>query len=222
MSYVPVMLNVSDRKILIIGGGEAAAKKTRNLIAHSERILVVASEFSREFSRLGVEKVTARLKSPDEVEKYLDDRSIVIIATDDVRLNEGLERICREKDILYNRVDNNESAFIFPAVSESDGVLITVSTQGRSPSFARFLRDVLQKEAGRYTKALPVIERVRSKVEIPNVKLRAEFFRTLLSDKEFWDLINRKSPDEAFNFGLEKARSFLKKRTRLTDRQEFS
>lgn len=208
MDYVPIMLNVSDRNVVVIGGGEAAFKKVRNLSEHCSKITVIASELNDKFRSVKADQVEKKIERMDQVEQYLDSNSIVIIATDDPKLNSELEGLCKRKGLLFNRVDDNESPFIFPASFESNGAIISVSTSGKSPSFTRFLRDRLRENADQYTTALPVMEQIRvDAAAIRDLHKRAVFFSKLLDTPKFWELIRKDLKDDAYKFAIE----FLRK-----------
>lgn len=208
MNYIPIMLNVSDRRIIIIGGGNAAFKKVRNLLNHEHRITVIASDFNSRFSDIPVEKISTRVEDPEQVDRFLEKENIVIIATDDADLNGRLELACREKNILYNRVDESRSPFIFPASFETNGVIVSVSTVGRTPSLTRYIRDSLRERIGELPLALPTVERLRNDCNIPDLKDKADFFRRLLEDPEFWSLISKGKSEEAYRMGIQLAEEF--------------
>ncbi len=201
MDYLPVMLNVSDRDVVIIGGGEAAYKKARNLSPHCSSITVIASSFSSGMTEMPVTRVTMEISSLSQVDKFLKGSSIVIIATDDPPLNDMLEAACRQRGLLFNRVDRADSPFIFPATFDVHGAVVSVSTKGKSPSLARFLSQLLRKDIEPYARALPVLERLRSDVALKPMEERVDYFNELLSEPEFWDLVARGQMEDAYEHG---------------------
>lgn len=202
MEYIPVMLNVSERHVIIIGGGQAAFKKARNLAPHCASITVIASRFSKSFDGMPVVKVKMNISSASQLQAFFVRESVVVIATDDTKLNDSLESACRERGILYNRVDRKSSPFIFPASFDIRGIVVAVSTRGRSPSFSRFLSEKLQEDVGRYAAALPVLERLRSDVAVKELNAKADFFHRLLGDPRFWKLVTEGKEEKAYEFGL--------------------
>lgn len=208
MDYLPVMLNVSHRRAIIIGGGDAAYKKVRNLLNHGVKVTVIASEFDSRITPLNVDKIRMGIHDPVEVSKYLEENNIVIIATDNSELNRSLEVMCVEKNFLYNRVDEASSPFIFPASFETDGVIISVSTVGRTPSLTRFIRDQLKERVKDLTPSLPVVERLRNDCTIPDLKQKAYFFSELFKLPEFWILIRQEKTEEAYELGLKLSAEF--------------
>lgn len=203
MDYIPVMLNVSDRDVIIVGGGQAAFKKARNLVPHCASITVIADRFSKSFDRLPLIKVKMHIGKAADLDAFLLKCSVVVIATDDSKLNDSLEDACRDKGILYNRVDRKESPFIFPASSDIDGIVVSVSTKGRSPSFSRFLSEMLAEKLRGYAEALPVLERLRGDLHIRDLDVKADFFHRLLADAGFWKLIRDGEKERAYELAID-------------------
>jgi siroheme synthase-like protein len=72
----------------------------------------------------------------------IDGRFCVISATDSEPLNAEIYRLCSLRNILVNTVDDKEKcSFIFPALSVADDITIGISTSGKSPIYAKFLRE---------------------------------------------------------------------------------
>lgn len=201
------MLNLTGRKLVVIGGGEEALKKVKTLLPQCGEIVVIAADFSNGFSEIPAEKIKMRLDDTTPLDNFVNERTIVIIATNDNSLNRRIESYCRMRNVLFNSVDNRDSEFIFPASFEISGVTVSVSTSGRSPSFARFLRDALYDHVSNYAQALPVLERLRHDVMIEDLHLKASFFNSLLNDKDFWSLINSGEYELAYLLGIKEYHS---------------
>ncbi|MGC8645140.1 MAG: precorrin-2 dehydrogenase/sirohydrochlorin ferrochelatase family protein [Thermoplasmata archaeon] len=202
MRFIPVMLNVTDKKLLIVGGGRAAALKLQSLASKFEEITVVSERFDPLFDGSDVKKVVRRIDSPQSVAELIDRETIVVIASDDLSLNEKLREYCKMKGVLFNSVDRIDSPFIFPAAFTSNGVTVSVSTEGRSPSLSRFLKRQLAQLAQRYSQALPTLERLREVTANEDHGERARFFDELLEDPEFWRLVEGGDEEGAWKYGL--------------------
>lgn len=208
MNFMPIMLNLTGRRVVIIGGGHIAHRKAKSFMPHCNNISVLSTAFSDEFSDLEVEKIQMEIGNPGELDSVVKDEDLVVIATDDHLLNDKISDYCNKRGILFNSVDNAKSPFIFPATFEEDGLIISVSTSGRSPSLTRFLRDRIGEEMSVYFSALPVAEKLRSSTEIPNLHVRARFFSDLFSRKEFWELIAAGDMNGALDLGMKISESY--------------
>lgn len=137
MGYFPFYMDIENKKCVVVGGGKVALRKIEKLIPFKPEIKVVAPEICEEIHNLSGIELQAREFSESDINGAF----MVISATDDNTLNQHIFEICREKGILINTVDDREKCgFLFPALVKSKNVTIGISTEGKSPIYARFLR----------------------------------------------------------------------------------
>jgi precorrin-2 dehydrogenase/sirohydrochlorin ferrochelatase len=137
-----MMLDVSRRLIVIIGGGAVAARKARGLIdAGASRVRAVAPQFADDFPD-GIERLT-ELYRPD----HLADAALVFAATNDASVNAQVVHDAHARNLLVNRADANDddadSDFSTPAKFTQGPVTVTVSAAG-NPALAAVIRDGLR------------------------------------------------------------------------------
>lgn len=136
----PLLLDVSERLVVIVGGGAVAVRKARGLIAAgAKRVRCVSLEFHTEMPG-EVERVEAAF-GPE----HLEGADLVFAATSSPAVNEQVVREARRRKILVNRADADEEMpgdFATPAVWRSCGVMVTVSAAG-NPALAATIRDDL-------------------------------------------------------------------------------
>ena len=91
---------------------------------------------------------------------------LVIGATDDEDLNHRISRDAAERSLLCNIADRPTVCnFILPAVIQRGDLVITVSTSGRSPAFAKKLRRDLEDRFGEeYAEFLNLMGAIRAKL----------------------------------------------------------
>lgn len=216
-NYIPIMLSLSGRKVIVFGGGHAAFNKVRNMISQAESVTVISPEFSHEFSSIEVERITMKIDDPEITDTLIGSDDVVIIATDDPIVNGLIAEHCRKKCILFNKVDDAGSPFIFPATLHENGVTVSVSTHGRSPSLSRFIRDRIRENMTLYFSSLDVVEKLRKDLSVEDYHQKAAFFRELFSMEDFWDLISVGKFEDAYRLGMSISASFEKSRTNRTD-----
>ena len=146
--YYPIYLDIEDRDVVIIGGGNVCARKAETMMKYGARVTIVSPEFTEEIEQWGREGCLAlRRKHYDAGD--LENANIVIASTDDQRVNEQIAADCRARRIPVNVVDVTPLCeFIVPAIVESGGIQIAVSTGGKSPALARTLKEDLQRFVG--------------------------------------------------------------------------
>jgi uroporphyrin-III C-methyltransferase/precorrin-2 dehydrogenase/sirohydrochlorin ferrochelatase len=110
MKYFPVFIDLVGKKVLIVGGGQVALRRARQLLAAEARVTLVAPLVLAEFRDLvGVDLV----ERPVEITDVSKDYCMVIVATDNERVNAMVSDKCKELGILCNRCDNfSEGSFV--------------------------------------------------------------------------------------------------------------
>lgn len=133
---VPLMVELTNRKVLVVGGGKVGFRKATTLADKKALVTCLSPKFCDGFNeREDILCIKKLYQSED-----LDGMYLVVAATDDSTLNKGIYDACHEKGILSMTVDvESPSDFSFMATAGTDQLLIAVSTYGGSPVFAKEL-----------------------------------------------------------------------------------
>jgi siroheme synthase-like protein len=146
--YYPIYLDIENRDVVIIGGGNVCARKAETMMKYGARVTIVSPEFTAEIEQWEREGcLRLRRKAYDASD--LDGANIVIASTDIQAVNEQIAADCRARRIPVNVVDVTPLCeFIVPAIIETGSIQIAVSTGGKSPALARTLKEDLQRTIG--------------------------------------------------------------------------
>jgi siroheme synthase-like protein len=182
--YYPIYLDIEDRDVMIIGGGNVCARKAETMMKYGARVTVVSPKFTDEIEQWARDgKLSIRRKAYEESD--VDGANIVIASTDDQRVNEQIAADCRKRRIPVNVVDVTPLCeFIVPAIIESGSIQIAVSTGGKSPALARTLKEDLQRLVGpEYAEVNDVLGTLRedAKRVLPTDVDRKRFFDGILA-----------------------------------------
>ena len=148
--YFPMFVDISTKRILVIGGGKIAARRVRTLLKFAEHIEVTAPEICDEMKDILKEEEKKEVpqavwSSRKVLEEDLKDTSDFLNGADIV-LNQKIVSACRMRKILVNTADDKSLCdFFFPAVTEKDGVVIGMNSGGKSPKTVRKVREYLEK-----------------------------------------------------------------------------
>ena len=136
----PLMLDVSSRLIVIIGGGSVASRKVRGLLeAGATRIRVVALKLSAELPE-GIERINQPYSSG-----HLEGAGLVFAATDSAETNARIVSDAQARGLLVCRADaaGDSGDFSTPAKFTQGPVIVSVSAAG-NPALAATIRDGLK------------------------------------------------------------------------------
>lgn len=141
MGYFPFFVDVENQNCLVVGGGVVALRKIEKLLPFNPNITVVSPKVHKEI--LSIKNINIIKRKFDFND--LKEKSFVITATDDKVLNKEIYNSCKENNIPVNTVDDKDNcSFIFPALARNNGVTVAISTSGKSPLYAKFLRKKIE------------------------------------------------------------------------------
>lgn len=141
--YCPIMLDLENKKIVVIGAGKIAYKKIKTLLKYKPKIKLISKELDPRFKDIieKIEWIDTNWNSTMFENAYL-----TIAATNDEKINTEIERLCNENHQIFNRIDRGiNSNFRMMSKFERGDLTIAISTNGTSPSLARHIKKDLEK-----------------------------------------------------------------------------
>ena len=183
MPFLPVFMDLTSSQALLVGGGDVALRKLRQLIKAGARVTLVAPAVNHEVAGIIRDERVDHVNESFN-EKHLENKALVIAATSSKEVNQSISELCRSKNIPVNVVDNPPlCTFIMPSVIDRDPVQIAISTGGASPVLARLLRARLEtmipSSFGKLA-ALMASYRQQVKLRFPGMRERRRFWETIL------------------------------------------
>ncbi len=144
MDHLPLFLRVAAQRVVIVGGGEVAARKARLVSSAGASITLVAPQLCVALADLVREGAMAHISS-NFTPAHLDGARLVIAATDDRGVNASVAAAAQAQGLWINVVDDAElSTALMPSIVDRSPVIVAVSTGGASPVLARRLRETLE------------------------------------------------------------------------------
>ena len=162
-SPFPVNLDLAGRPVLVVGGGPVAARKVSGLLRAGAHVTVVAPDAVPDISEDPDVRWHRRAYQRGEVASY----RLGVTATDDPDVNALVAADGERANVFVNSADDPANcSFTLPAVARSGDLQIAVSTNGRSPALARWLRRALEREvAAGHDQLLDLLTEVRAEAQ---------------------------------------------------------
>ncbi|MBR1757914.1 MAG: bifunctional precorrin-2 dehydrogenase/sirohydrochlorin ferrochelatase [Lachnospiraceae bacterium] len=137
------MIELSEKPVLVIGGGEEGSKKVRILQGFGAHITLVCEKADPDAVALSKRVIEASFA---EEMMDLEEFVLVVAATNDREVNQRVSELSRQRAIPVNVVDDVAlCTFIFPAIYQDQDVVCAVSSGGKSPYVAQYIRDRLKE-----------------------------------------------------------------------------
>ncbi|MFD3242536.1 siroheme synthase CysG [Rahnella perminowiae] len=144
MDYLPIFADLKQRPVLVVGGGEVAARKIDLLLRAGAQVRIVAQALSPELEQRR-QAAEVSWSAQAFLPEQLDDVFLVIAATDDAALNAEVFEQANRRHVLANVVDDQpKCSFIFPSIVDRSPIVVAISSSGKAPVLARMLREKLE------------------------------------------------------------------------------
>ena len=141
----PLFVDLSGKKIVVVGGGRIALRRIRTLTQFTETVTVVAPELHPELLPLeeaGRLKVLRRLYEPADIEGA----ALVLAATDNKEVNEAVYAACKRLGIPVNvSSDRSKSDFYFPGIARKGTYVAGVTAGGKDHAGAKKLTEAIRE-----------------------------------------------------------------------------
>ncbi|MDO3625242.1 TSUP family transporter [Mucilaginibacter sp. BT774] len=144
----PVFLKLNNLHTVLIGAGNVGLEKLTALLGNSPKakVTIIAKEFVPGVRALAGEYEGISISQKAFVDTDLDDADIVIAATNDNQLNEYIRSSAHERKLLVNIADKPDLCdFYLGSIVQKGDLKVAISTNGKSPTVAKRLREVLDE-----------------------------------------------------------------------------
>lgn len=143
----PVFLKLENFRVLIVGGGKIGHEKVSAILNNSPatKITLVATEVSEDILLLRerFENLLVKVRAFSETD--LDETDFVIVAVNDKAISRQIKQLAEQRRLITNVADTPEQCdFYLGSIVQKGNVKIAVSTNGKSPTLAKRIRETLE------------------------------------------------------------------------------
>lgn len=172
MALYPINLDVEGRRCLVVGGGKVALGKAQELLRCGAEVKVVALSICDELavlaegSDLSLQLIRRAYEASD-----LHGCLIAIAATGDPQVNRRVFQDGHKQGVLVNSADDPQNCdFTLPARVRRGDLLVTISTEGRSPAMASWVRQQIEASLDEdMQQMLEVVAEVRDEIKAQGI-----------------------------------------------------
>jgi len=195
-----VDLNLHDKTVIVIGGGNEAQKRVNSLLKQGCEILVISDSVNSQINKLVKTKKIKLKKQKIQDTKFISKfkPDMIITTTNDKNLNQKIINSAKRSKIIAYSSDNPEdSDFSNPAIIDFENIIqIAIFTGGRSPAMSKKIRiqseKIFKKIITKEDIAQIKIQKIARKLAKENIHTqtqRKEYLRTIMIDNEIEQLI---------------------------------
>ncbi|AQY49828.1 hypothetical protein PWEIH_04531 [Listeria weihenstephanensis FSL R9-0317] len=138
----PVLLQLTNKKVAIIGGGKIATKKAHNLLPTGATITVIAPTFTEELQQMPVQRITGNYEA-----SHIKDALLIFCCTNDPKVNAQITHDALPHQLVNDCTDKSRSDFFNMATVQKEDHLIAISTHGSNPTRSKEIRRIIERSA---------------------------------------------------------------------------
>ena len=141
-NFFPLFIDLRNKNALVIGAGKIAFRKVETLLKYGAKITVITKEIKEEkfFNLKNID-----IKIGEFNETLLENRFIVVAATDNPEFNRYIYELCNSKNILVNNITSKEEMNCrFASILETEEYQIAISANG-NPTKSKALKNKLKE-----------------------------------------------------------------------------
>lgn len=187
----PVFLKLEELRVLLVGGGKVGTEKLTAILNNSPAaaVTVVAIAISDEVRNLARQHPQVVLHERPFTLTDLDKKDVVVIAVNDKEISGVVRNAAKEKRLLVNVADTPDQCdFYLSSIVQKGNLKIAISTNGKSPTMAKRLKEVLnQALPGEVDDVINNMHLIRNKLNGNfdyKVKTLNNITRVLVAEKE--------------------------------------
>jgi len=195
-----VDLNLQNKKIIIVGGGNEAQKRIASALKQECDIVVISDSVNSQISELAKSKKIKLMKQKITDTRFISKLkpNLIITTTDDGKINQRIIKDAKKRGIMVYSSDSPEdSDFSNPAIIDFENIIqIAIFTGGRSPAMSKKIKDKSEK----------LFKKIITKEDIAQIRIqkmarelakeiistqdqRRECLRSIMGDNEIDQLI---------------------------------
>ena len=145
-NFFPLFVDLSHRKIVVIGGGKIATRRIGTLLNFVQKFVVIAKDFSSEL--LEKSDLLQLIQKPFDFSDLegLTSQDLVLALTNNDMLNQDIALWCKERNILVN-ISTNKAlcSFYFPGIATHGGIVTGITANGQNHKKARYMRERIEE-----------------------------------------------------------------------------
>ncbi|RIP34814.1 NAD(P)-binding protein [Staphylococcus gallinarum] len=183
MPLIPLMFDISDKQVVVIGGGKVAERRVKTLAQYTKHILIISPTLTNVLEELFENSVIKWCKREFRAED-VQTASLIIVATNDSETNKRVLQAKPQHALINYAEDVAVGDIAFPSILQRGKLTLSVSTQGASPGLtAQILQEFRERYDLQYEVYVDFLYECRQRIKQSQLSVseRKQFLKDILS-----------------------------------------
>ncbi|MCD8842053.1 NAD(P)-binding protein [Staphylococcus arlettae] len=185
MAHMPILLDLTNKSIVIIGGGAIAERRVNKLMQFDAYITVMSPTLTAKLQKL-YEQQQIQWLAQDYSIHQLPPAALVVVATNNKAVNRMVKQELPQQTLLNMASDSEQGDVVFPGILKRGKLSISVSTSGASPKLTTaILAELQQQFPTDYEQYVDFLYTCRQQIKQSNISHaeQQKLLATVLDDK---------------------------------------
>lgn len=185
MAHMPILLDLTNKSIVIIGGGAIAERRVNKLMQFDAYITVMSPILTAKLQKL-YEQQQIQWLAQDYSIHQLPPAALVVVATNNKAVNRMVKQELPQQTLLNMASDSEQGDVVFPGILKRGKLSISVSTSGASPKLTTaILAELQQQFPPDYEQYVDFLYTCRQQIKQSNISHaeQQKLLATVLDDK---------------------------------------
>ena len=185
MAHMPILLDLTNKSIVIIGGGAIAERRVNKLMQFDAYITVMSPTLTAKLQKL-YEQQQIQWLAQDYSIHQLPPAALVVVATNNKAVNRMGKQELPQQTLLNMASDSEQGDVVFPGILKRGKLSISVSTSGASPKLTTaILAELQQQFPPDYEQYVDFLYHCRQQIKQSNMSHaeQQKLLATVLDDK---------------------------------------
>ncbi|KRG11187.1 NAD(P)-binding protein [Staphylococcus sp. NAM3COL9] len=185
MPLIPLMIDISKKKVFVIGGGNVAERRVNTLVNYAKDIHIISpniTEKLKDLVRCSVIKWSEKSFEINDIHQA----DFIVVATDSASTNQWVLQHKPSHAMINMAGAATSGDVVFPSILRRGKLTLSVSTNGASPALtAQILAEFQQKFTSRYEVYVDFLYECRQRVKKSSLSSleKQRFLKSILADR---------------------------------------
>ncbi|MCG7337883.1 NAD(P)-binding protein [Staphylococcus sp. ACRSN] len=194
MPLIPLMFDISDKQVVVVGGGKVAERRIITLMEYTSHILVISPTLTTVLQELFENSVIKWCKREFR-DGDVQIASLIVVATNNSDTNTKVLKSKPAHALINYAEDVTAGDIAFPSILQRGKLTLSVSTHGASPGLtSQILQEFRERFDAHYETYVDFLYECRQRVKQSNLSItqRRQFLKEILSE----DYLNKNKQRE--------------------------
>lgn len=183
MPFIPLMIDISQKQIVVVGGGKVAERRVSTLVHYATDIHIISPTISEHLRHM-VDQNGVHWHAKSFEAKDIKQADLIIVATNSSEVNQQILASKPQHAFINMTSDAEKGDVVFPSILRRGKLTLSISTNGASPKLtAQILSEFKERFDSSYEDYVDFLYECRQQIKQTQLSMRQkeDFLKMVLT-----------------------------------------